>query len=381
MTDNHIYTNRKRIVFVITGLSTGGAQMMLYKLLTLINRERFEPVVISLMDKDKLGDRIQALNIPVYAINMQQRPIIFAIKDFIFTVRQLEPDLLQGWMAHGNLAAQLAAIFLPQNVSVLWNIRHLVLTKVDAKNRTLLLIKLLAYLSSLPVKIIYNSQLGAIQHEKIGYCNYKTAVIPNGFDLQTFFPSFTSYNEVRAELKLTTDTFIIGLFGRFDPMKDHANFLQAAKLLLNLYPQAHFILVGTEVTSTNKSLTQLIHSLNVLERVHLLGERQDIPRLTAALDIATSASFSEGFANVIGEAMACGVPCVVTDVGESAWIVGDTGKVVKPKDPQALCNAWIELIEMKTEARLNLGKKARQRVEENYALYTIVKQYEKLYEQ
>lgn len=376
MTDN----NCQRLIFVITGLSTGGAQMMLYKLLTLIDRSRFDPVVISLMDKGKLGDRIESLNIPVYAINMQQRSIIVSIKDLIFTVQQLKPDLLQGWMAHGNLAAQLAAIFLPQSVPVLWNIRHLALTKVDAKARTLIIIKLLACLSSLPVKIIYNSKLGAIQHEKIGYCNRKTVIIPNGFDLQTFSPSLESRSDVRAELNLTIDAFIIGLFGRFDVMKDHANFLQAVKLLLSLYPQVHFLLVGAEIELTNKYLAQLIDSLNLFERVHLLGERQDIPRLTAALDIATSASFSEGFANVIGEAMACAVPCTVTDVGDSAWIVGDTGKVVNPKDPQALCNAWVELIEMGKEARANLGKKARQRIEENYALSAIVKQYEKLYE-
>lgn len=376
MTDN----NCQRLVFVITGLSTGGAQMMLYKLLTLIDRSRFDPVVISLMDKGRLGDRIESLSIPVYAINMQQRSIIASIKNLIFTVQQLKPDLLQGWMAHGNLAAQLAAIFLPQTVPVLWNIRHLALTKADAKARTLMIIKLLACLSSLPVKIIYNSKLGAIQHEKIGYCSQKTVIIPNGFDLQTFSPSLESRSDVRAELNLTVDTFIIGLFGRFDVMKDHDNFLQAAKLLLSLYPQVHFLLVGAEIELTNKYLAQLINSLNLFERVHLLGERQDIPRLTAAVDIATSASFSEGFANVIGEAMACAVACAVTDVGDSAWIVGDTGKVVKPKDPQALCNAWVELIEMGKEARANLGKKARQRIEENYALSAIVKQYEKLYE-
>lgn len=372
--------NCKRIVFVITGLSTGGAQMMLYKLLTLIDRERFDPVVISLMDKGIIGDRIEALNIPVYAINMQQKLTILSIKDFIFTVRQLKPDLLQGWMAHGNLAAQLAAIFLPQSVPVFWNIRHLVLTKLDAKARTLMIVKLLTYLSSLPVKIIYNSKLSAIQHEQIGYCKAKTIVIPNGFDLQTFYPSLTSRKEVREELNLTENAFIIGLFGRFDPMKDHHNFLQAAKLLLSLYPQVHFLLVGAEVDLNNKYLAQLIDSLNLFECVHLLGERQDIPRLTAAVDIATSASFSEGFANVIGEAMACAVTCAVTDVGDSAWIVGDTGKVFKPKDPQALYHAWVELIEIGTEARASLGKKARQRIEENYALAAIVKQYEKIYE-
>jgi glycosyltransferase involved in cell wall biosynthesis len=380
MTDNQTFNKRKRIVFVITGLSTGGAQMMLYKLLTLIDRNLFDPVVVSLMDKGKFGDRIEALNIPVYAINISsEKPSFASIRSLISTVRKIKPDLLQGWLSHGNIAAQLASIFLFKPIPVVWNVRHLALSKLDAKERTLKISQLLAYLSYLPSRIIYNSKLGADQHEQSGYCHSKTTIIPNGFDTKVLTPSLAARNKVRAELNLAEDTFIISLFGRYDPVKDHFNFLKAAVLLLEVYPETHFLLAGENVDDQNKLLCQSINSLNLSKRVHLLGVRQDIPYLTAALDIATSASFTEGFANVIGEAMACGVPCVVTDVGDSAWIVGTTGIVVKPRDSQALCNAWLELINLGREARYKLGIKARERIEEKYSLAAIVKQYEQLY--
>ncbi len=369
---------RIKVVHIITDLCAGGAQMMLYKLLTSSDRTLFDPVVISLMDKGRLSDRIEALNVPVYAIDISpQKPSLAAVSRLISTVKKVQPDLIQGWLSHGNIAAQLASICLFK--PVLWNVRHLALSKLDAKTATIKISQLLAYLSYLPNKIIYNSKLGAYQHEQLGYRTSKTKIIPNGFDTKVLVPSVQARSKVRAELNVAEDTLIISLFARYDPVKDHHNFLKAAKLLLEVYPETHFLLAGEEVDPKNKLLCQLIDSLKLAQHVHLLGVRQDIPYLTAAIDIATSASITEGFANVIGEAMACGVTCVVTDVGDSAWIVGETGIVVKPKDSQALCQAWIELIDLGAEARYKLGVKARQRIEENYSLAAIVRQYEQLY--
>ena len=141
-----------------------------------------------------------------------------------------------------------------------------------------------------------------------------------------------------------------------------------------------FILAGTEVEPSNRELMNLISSLGLEPSVRLLGRRNDIPEITAALDIASSSSYGEGFSNAIGEAMSCGVPCVVTDVGDSAWIVGDTGKVVPPRDPTALANALRELVNMGAVARRALGERARQRVVENFSLEAVVRQYEDLYE-
>ena len=164
-------------------------------------------------------------------------------------------------------------------------------------------------------------------------------------------------------------------------MKDHANFLRAAALLLKEFPDVHFILIGSGVDRENQVLHQLIQDLGLFNRIHLLGERSDMPCLTTALDIATSASaYGEAFPLVVGEAMSCEVPCAVTDVGDSAWIIGNTGRVVPPRDSEALANAWKDLIELGAKGREALGKAARARIIEHFSLDAVVAQYERLYE-
>lgn len=370
-----------KIIYIITGLSTGGAEVMLYKLLSRINRQRFSPVVISLMDSGTWGDRIADLGIPVYTIGMKSGTLkLTNIWRMIYIVRQLKPDLIQGWMYHGNLAAQLVKLFIFRQVPVFWNVRHSLNSLELEKPRTTIIIKLCARFSHLPTKIIYNSQNSSKQHEKIGYCLEKTCVIPNGFETEKYIPSTKVSLSVRSELNTPENALLIGLIGRYHPIKDHFNFLQAAALLIKTYSNIQFVLVGNKVDWENQILSELIHQLGLVKHIRLLGERHDVPRLTAALDIASSSSSGEGFPNVIGEAMSCGVPCVVTDVGDSAWIVGDTGKVVPPKNPEALANAWQALIDIGKEGRESLGKAARARVIKCFSLDSIVAEYEGLYD-
>jgi glycosyltransferase involved in cell wall biosynthesis len=163
-------------------------------------------------------------------------------------------------------------------------------------------------------------------------------------------------------------------------MKDHANFLQAAGLLHQKHPDVQFVLSGKGVCWDNEALRETIQRLGLIERTHLLDERHDIPRITAALDIATSSSYGEGFPNVIGEAMSCGVPCVVTDISDLPWVVGGTGKVVPPRDPQALMGALQELIEIGPNGRQRMGDDARARIMEYFHLDSVVAQYQTLYE-
>ncbi|MDV2991081.1 MAG: putative glycosyltransferase EpsF [Chroococcidiopsis sp. SAG 2025] len=375
-------SDRIVVLNIITGLYTGGAEMMLYKLLSKMNRDRFSPVVISLMDRGTLGDRIAALDIPVHTIGIEPgNPQAKPVWQFIRQVRQIQPNLVQGWMYHGNLAAQLYAASTLRSVPILWNVRQSLYSLKHEKLGTAAVIKLLAQLSWLPKKILYNTKTGAIQHEKIGYQKAKTLVIPNGFDPEIFVPSVEARISVREELQVGSDALLIGIVGRYHPMKDHANFVQAAASLSKKYPHIQFVMSGREIDERNQTLCKQIHDLKLANRVHLLGERRDISRLTAALDIATSASaHGEGFANVVGEAMSCGVSCAVTDVGDSAWIVGDTGRIVPPQNAQALARAWEELIEIGAEARQTLGTAARTRIVENFSLNSVVVQYETLYE-
>lgn len=372
-----------KIAYIVTGLYTGGAEIMLYNLLSKINRERFDPVVVSLMDRGTWGDRLEALGIPLYTMRMKpgMPPTPDLIWRLINLLRRLQPDLIQGWMYHGNLASQVASWFCPRKPPVFWSIHHSINSLSSEKKTTIAIIKSGTQLSKFVKSIIFVSQTSKIQHEKLGYYSQNSCVIPNGFDTSLFIPSVEAKLTVRKELGLPENTNLIGLIGRYHPMKDHANFLQAAALLTKNHPNLDFILAGREVEKENQILAQIIQELGISDRVHLLGERRDIPRLMAALDIASSSSaYGEAFPLAVGEAMSCGVPCVVTDVGDSGWIVGDSGTVVSPKNPVALANAWKELIALGAEGREALGKAARERIIECFALESVVTQYENLYE-
>lgn len=370
------------LLHIITSLSMGGAQRMLYSLLSQTNRERFEPIVVSLIDRGKYADRIEALGIPVYTIGMAAGvPTPNSLWQLVRLLRQLKPDAIQGWMYHANIAAQLASILSLSRIPVFWGIHHSIASLQSEKSSTIKIIKFGSYLSRLTAKIAFVSQASRQQHEALGYYRKNSCVIPNGFDTALFVPSKEAKLSVRSELRLPENAMIIGLICRYHPMKDHANFLQAAALLLNKHPDVHFLLAGTEVDTNNPDLMQLIKELAISNNVHLLGERSDMPRLIAALDINTlSSAYGEAFPLVVGEAMSCGVPCVVTDVGDSAWIVGNMGRVVPPKNSEALAQAWQDIIELSSAEKEALEKAARRRIIESFSLDLIVGQYEELYE-
>jgi glycosyltransferase involved in cell wall biosynthesis len=203
--------------------------------------------------------------------------------------------------------------------------------------------------------------------------------IPNGFDLEHFRPDPAVRASVRYELGLPEDALIIGLVARWDPLKDHGTFIKAAFRIARQHEKAYFLLIGEGMDWNNRQLTSLFGGVEFQDRVLLLGAREDIPRLTVAFDIACSSSISEGFPNTVGEAMASGVPCVVTDVGDSAAIVSDTGYVVPCNDAAALASACLKLIEMGQVRRQELGLRARKRIGQNYALADTVRVYEELY--
>jgi glycosyltransferase involved in cell wall biosynthesis len=375
-------SRRIKILHIINDLSVGGAEMMLYKLLSGINRERFDPAVISLIDRGKLRDSIEALGIPVYTASMKPgRPTPASILRLLRLTRRLKPDLIQGWMYHSCLAAQLANTFSARRAPVLWGIHCSDICSTTEKKMTMAMVRLCAPLSKFPAGTIFVSQSSRAQHKDFGYNITNSHVLPNGIDTQLFVPSAAARLSVRLEMGLPEDAFLIGLVGRYHPMKDHDSFLQAAAQLLKDYPNIHFLLIGRGVNPENKTLHEMIQQSGLLKQIHLLGERTDTPRLIAALDIFTlSSSYGESFPNVIGEAMACGVPCVVTDVGDASWIVGETGRVVPRRDPAALANGWKELIALGEKERKRLGKAARLRVMERFPLESVVAQYEALYE-
>lgn len=370
------------VVHVITGLNVGGAERALLRLLANRTVSCFNPSVISLLDKGIIGPQIQSLGVPVYSLGMKRgisgpRALI----DLRRLLKKLDPDVIQGWMYHGNLAATVAASSLGRRVPVFWNIRHSLYDPSKERKLTRGVIYGGAWLSRSPKIIFYNSKISAFQHEAMGFKSEKTRIISNGFDCNEYYPDKGMREQVRKELKIPLNTVLIGLIARYHLMKDHANFLRAATKLMKTEEGigVAFLLAGRGIDLSNSHLIELIHRLGLSSKVYLLGEREDIPRLMRTLDIAAVASWGEGFPNVLGEAMACAVPCVATDVGDSAYLIADTGRIVPPKDPHAFAAAWQELIAVGAEGCKRLGEKARRRITEHFSLLEMVRRYEQLY--
>lgn len=370
-----------RVLYVTTGLFTGGAEVMLGELLR--EMDGFDPAVVSLVPGGPLRGRIEALGVPVFDLGMRRgRPTPAALCRLARLYRKVRPDVVQGWMYHANLAATLAAaVVSPRRTPVLWGIHNSVNDLGSEKRLTGATVRLGARLSASPRRIVYVSRTSAEQHEAIGYRKDRRKVIPNGFDHERWRPDPEAYAAVRSELGMDQGTPLIGLIARYHPTKDHAGFLAAANLLAEREPDVHFLLAGQGVEASNRALAVPASRPALRGRTHLLGERNDVPRLAAALDVAASSSRGEAFPVAIGEAMACGVPCAVTDVGDSAWLVGDAGRVVPPRDPDALAAAWRDLLRMGRERRAALGERARRRIAQRFSLAKTVRSYEDLYEE
>ena len=370
-----------RLEMVITGLSTGGAEMMLLKVLENIDRHRFSPHVISLTTKGENGARIEALGVPVEALGMRSgrfSPVKFL--RLVHWLRRLHPDAVHTWMYHadllGGLAARLAGVR-----TVGWAIHHSNISPSHNKRSTLWVMKACAVLSRrIPRTILCCSHKAKEIHVSTGYDEGKIVVIPNGFDLACFKPDSDARISVRSELGLRKDTPLVGLIARLDPQKNHKGFFESAARIHRSRPDAHFLLAGAGVEDNNPTLRREIQQAGVGGNSHLLGRREDIPRLMAALDVLVSSSFGEAFPNVLGEAMACGVPCVVTGVGDSAEIVGETGRVVAAGDMDGLAHNIIEILQLSHEERRAMGANALERIRARFDIESVVRQYEKFYE-
>lgn len=370
------------LVCVITSLGFGGAESMLYKLMCRIDRRRFAPRVISLIELGATGHKIQALGIPTISLKMRPgSPNPAAVWRLAHELRRQRPDVISTWLYHADLIGGLAAKMVG-NIPVVWGIRHCDHSREGNPWLTLQTVKVCARLSRrVPARIICNSEAAWNAHAAVGYATDRMVVIRNGLDLNVFKPDSDARRSVREELGLPPQAVLIGLSGRFHPHKDHHNFFKAATMLSRSRPNVHYLLCGYGVTWNNGPLTQLIAEAGLADRCHLLGARDDTPRLMAALDILVSSSFGESFPNVVGEAMSCGVPCVATDVGDSAFLVGATGTIVPPKNPAALSLAMRELVDRGADGRSRLGFEARRRITEHFDLSAVVERYQDLFEE
>lgn len=363
---------RTRILHVIGSLETGGAETALVRICRATSVSGLDHQVLVLGRSGPLASELRTAGIDVLIPRVNP----------LDTGRLLRsaggggPQIVQGWMYHGSLAALALKSILFPTAALVWSIRCGLDTFNQYRSSTRGLIRLLAAFSRNPDSILYNAISARETHESMGYESSRGAVIPNGFDLETFRPDLVARYELRSELGLGQDGQILGFIARFHPEKNPGMFLRA---LSRLPQHVQGLMVGSGMSPGNSLLWDQVRSLHLEGRVHLLGERRDMPRVMAGLDVAVSASWNEGFSNALGEAQACGVPCVATEVGDSALLIGGLGRLVPPGEEAAMAQALSELLELSQEARSALERRCRQRMEGSYDLSLVARRYSDLY--
>jgi len=355
--------------------------MMLLKLLSGLDRDRFDFVITSLVGMGGLGKRFADLGVPVHCLDMTPGHFgLNKIYKLIKLISEERPDIVQTWLYHSDFIGGISAR-ATRKPQVIWNIRNSNLDPRFSRKTTILTASACARLSSyIPRKIVCCAESAKAIHVEMGYDKSRFVVIPNGFNTDEFKPNPLARAQIRSEFNIPDHFIVFGLAARYDSQKDHASFIAAASRIISRSSNVRFILCGYDIDSANIQLHKEIMESGISDYVHLLGRRDDMDKVTAAFDIACSSSaFGEAFSNTIGEAMSCGVPCVVTDVGDSSLVVGSTGLVVPPRSPELLEKAMMEMVEMSQERRHQMGVSARERICNEYSLEKIINKYENLY--
>lgn len=394
--------HRLVILHVISGLSIGGAEMMLYKLLgattAWASDSSVRHVVLSLGTGGELAPEIRRLGVPLVELPMPgglPRPGFSSA--FRRVVAEVDPDVVASWMYRANAVS---SALVPVRIPVVWHVRQ----SLDHNSSQRLLFRFTRRVNRrilrscsrrTPALVLYNSRSSRDQHAAAGFTvpDGGSLVIPNGFDMDRFSPDPDARAALRSEWGITGESevapIVFGIVGRHHPIKDHSGFVRAAaaadQLLLERVSESptepknpanrkssfRCVMVGRGLDENNDALRREIAAVGLSDRFLLLGERRDLPRIYTALDALVSSSLVEAFPNVLGEAMSCGVPCIATDVGDSAWIIGPTGLVVPPGDPQALGTAIADAVGWTAETRAERAHAARERVRERFALETV----------
>lgn len=367
------------IVHVITGLKTGGAELMLARLVEREERTAFRHVVISLTGDGAIAERIRAAGVPVYLLGLRPSlPNPLAVLRIARLLRRERAVVVQSWLYHADLLGGLGAWLA--RTPVAWGVHHGSLApEVTSRSLAFVARACRAVARIVPTRIVCCAESARQAHAEYGYPVGKMLVIPNGFDLEQFRPIAATRQRVRDELGLHGEQPLVAIMSRFVPTKNHRLFVEAAGHVARDCPDARFLMAGEGLSDANPELAHWVRETGRADQFLLLGRRSDVSELLCAIDLLTVSSTTEAFPLIIGEAMATGVPCAVTDVGDNARMVGDTGRIVPSGDVEALAAAMTELISMPSAQRRALGMQARQRIASEFSIDTAAERYEALW--
>lgn len=360
-----------KICHIITGLERGGAERFLFNLLTIGDlSKKTDNTVVSLMSEGYYGPLLKKHNIPLKCLNLNRGQInIRSALKLKQIIKNQKPDIIQGWMYHGNLAALLGTFITNKRIKLSWNIRLSLEIFSQMKFKTRLAIKLGAMFSKRANSIIYNSKRSLNQHRKLGFSSYNDFFIPNGFDTKKWKPNKSLKYKIRNSLNISNKARVIGYVGRGEEQKDLPKLFRVFDIIKKSHPNVILIAVG-------KNLEK--YALNS-DRIIFLGERSNVEQIMASFDLLCLTSKAEGFPNVIGEAMLSGLPCISTDVGDVKNILGKTGWIVPTNSTTLFAKYLDNLLKMPEKELKNYGKSARELIINNYDINKIIEQYISLY--
>lgn len=363
-----------RVCFLIRQLNDGGAQRQLVELVKGLDRARYETSVMTFYPGGRFAAEIEHLDgVQLICLDKRRRWDLAGFTSrLVSSLRRLRPDILHGYLPPANCLVVMLKPLLART-RLVWGVRgsDMELHHYDWPTRQVVAVE--RRLARYPDLIIANSSIGAGHHEARGFPREKLAVIPNGIDTGRFRPDAADRRRLRSQWGIEESEFLIGVVARLDPMKDHETLLQAAARWRPERRDVRFVCIGDGPAPYRRRLQGLADTLGVGDRVMWAGARDDMRAVYNAFDVLTLISaFGEGFPNVVGEAMACGTPCVVTDVGDAAGVVGDTGIVVAPRDPRAVTQAWDAMLARARSDGDALKQRARQRVEREFALDLLI---------
>jgi glycosyltransferase involved in cell wall biosynthesis len=369
-----------KILHVIIGLGAGGAEQMMRRLIeSHRGSSEFHHCVVSLTTPGVLGAALGAAGVDVQALGM--RGILSGLITMLRLtrlIRRIQPDVVQTWMYHADLIGGLAAR-AAGNRHIIWGIRSTDILK-GTSYTTFVVRRICAPLSRLiPAVIVCAAEASRISHAAIGYDESKMVVIANGFELPEPPRNLEHRSAFRAGQGWCDEEIVVGCIGRFNSYKDHANFVRAAGLLAKRYTSVRFLMIGKGIDLENEKLRELIASTGFADKFKLLGFRQDVWNCLNAMDVFCLSSRSEGFPNVVGEAMSVGLPCVATDVGDIRTLLSDTGVIVPKEDASALCEGLAQIVKMPRALREAMGQRGRNRVIEEFSMARATDRYQAIY--
>jgi glycosyltransferase involved in cell wall biosynthesis len=361
-----------RVLFVTRALVHGGAERQLTTLAAGLSARGHAVAIATFYDDNPLQAALEGSGVELHVLHKRGRwdTIPFLVRLVRFA-RAWRPDVVHPYMAASNLIVTALKPLL--RAPVVWGVRYGEgdFSRYDRLTRWVYAIE--RRFARFADAVIANSEAGRRHALAFGCSPEKVVVVPNGIDSTKFRPDAHKRAEIRAEWSVPESARLIGIVARFDPMKDHDTFLRAGAIVAAKSSEdVRFALIGT---GEQPSLAALARALGIAQRVRMVPLGGDVVAMDNALDVAVSASaMLEGFSNAVAEAMACGTPAVVTDVGDSRKIVDDGRFVVPPRDPQLLAAAILRMLGALPEKRATV----RERIVTEFSVERLVARTEQL---